>query len=100
MAKISYSQQAFADLDRLIDFLTPNGESAQAEALDLISEAVNILVRHPLIGRPAESGLRELIVSQGRTGYLVLYSYEHEFDAVLVLAIHHQREAGFRFPAS
>ena len=98
MAKISYSGRALTDLDRILDFLEENGEKAQTEALDLIVEAVNILARHPLVGRPAESGLRELIISQGRTGYVALYSYQAESDTALVLAIRHQREAGFRHP--
>lgn len=29
------------------------------------------------------------------SGYLALYSYEVEQDIVLVLAVRHQREAGF-----
>lgn len=94
MAGISYSSQALADLERIGDFLSESGLDA-LETLDLIDEAVTILARHPLIGRPAESGLRELVMSQGRTGYIALYSYEAEFDAILVLAIRHQREAGF-----
>lgn len=94
MARISYASQALADLERISDVLSGRGVDV-LEPLDLIDEAVNILVRHPLIGRPAESGLRELVISQGRTGYIALYSYEAEFDAILVLAIRHQREAGF-----
>ena len=68
---------------------------AQLEVLDLIDEAVTILSRHPLIARLAEHDLRELIISQGKTGYIAIYSYEAEQDAVLVLAIRHQREVGF-----
>jgi len=68
---------------------------AVVDVLDLIDEAIGILSRHPLIGRRAEADLRELVISQGHTGYLALYSHEPEYDAVLVLAIRHQREAGF-----
>jgi plasmid stabilization system protein ParE len=39
--------------------------------------------------------LRELVISRGRTGYVALYSFEEDQDAVLVLAIRHQREAGY-----
>jgi addiction module RelE/StbE family toxin len=94
VAKIIYSSQALADLERISDFLSESGLNA-LETLDLIDEAITILVRHPLVGRQAESGLRELVISQGRTGYVALYSYEAEQDAILVLAIRHQREAGF-----
>lgn len=94
MARISYSPLALADLERISDFLFESGLN-ELEVLDLIDEAVTLLARHPLVGRQAESGLRELVISQGRTGYVALYSYEAEYDAILVLAIRHQREAGF-----
>jgi addiction module RelE/StbE family toxin len=95
MAKISYSGQALADLERISEFLSENGLDKQLEALDLIDGAVNILAHHPFIGRQVESGLRELVISQGKTGYVALYSYEADHDALLILAIRHQREAGF-----
>lgn len=93
MAKISYARQALTDLERISDFLSENGLDA-LETLDLIDEAVTVLDRHPFIGRQVETGLRELVISQGKTGYVALYAYELEHDAVLVLAIRHQREAG------
>ena len=48
-----------------------------------------------LIGRPAEHGLRELVISRGRTGYIALYSFETAQDCILILAVRHQREAGY-----
>ncbi len=95
MAKLIYSERAFADLERLTDFLIETDPSAAAETVGLIEEAVELLRRHPLIGRPVEYGLWELIISRGRTGYVALYSFEEDRDAVLVLAIRHQREAGY-----
>jgi addiction module RelE/StbE family toxin len=94
MARISYSDQALSDLERISDILSESGLN-ELETLNLIDEAVTILARHPLIGRQVESGLRELVISQGRTGYVALYTYEAQYDAILVLAIRHQREAGF-----
>lgn len=95
MARISYSTRALADLERISDFLAPEGVEAQLEALDLIDEAVAVLVRHPLIGRLAEHDLHELIISQAKTGCIALYSHEAEQDAILIFAIRHQREIGF-----
>lgn len=95
MACLIYSSRAFDDLDRLADFLVDTDPVAAGETVDLITEAVAILKRHPLIGRPAEDKLRELVVSRGKTGYIALYSYEAEYDTVLILAIRHQRESGF-----
>jgi plasmid stabilization system protein ParE len=95
LARLSYSGRALADLERLTDFLVEADPVAAAGTVDLIAEAVGLLARHPLIGRPVEYGLRELVISRGRTGYVALYSVEDEHDAVLILAIRHQREAGY-----
>lgn len=95
MARLIYSSRAFSDLDRLADFLIDADPVAAGETVELITEAMAILKRHPLIGRPVDDDLRELVISRGRTGYVALYSYEIEHDAVLILAIRHQREAGF-----
>ena len=95
MARLIYSEQALADLERLTDFLIGIDPSAALETLGLIEEAVALLARHPLIGRPVEYGLHELVISRGRTGYVALYGFAPEQEAVLILAIRHQREAGF-----
>lgn len=95
MAKLSYSERALADLERLTDFLLEIEPAAAVETVELIEEVVNLLIRHPLVGRPVEYGLRELVISRGRSGYVALYSLEEDQDAVLVLAIRHQREAGY-----
>lgn len=95
MARISYASRALSDLERISDFLMPDGLDAQLAAFDLIEEAITVLVRHPLIGRLAGHDLRELVISHGKTGYIALYSYQAEEDAILVLAVRHQREVGF-----
>ena len=68
---------------------------ANQATIELIEEAVTVLRRHPLIGRSVETGLRELVISRGRSGHVALYSFEQVYDAVLILAIRHQREAGY-----
>lgn len=95
MARLIYSERALGDLERLTDFLIEADAVAAGETVALIEEAVEILRRHPLIGRPVQSGLRELVISRGRTGYVALYSFEVAQDAVLILAVRHQREAGY-----
>lgn len=95
MARLIYARQALEDLERLTDFLIESDPQAALETFGLIEEAIDVLRRHPLIGRAAEAGLRELVISRGQTGYVALYSYELDEDAVLVLAIRHQREVGY-----
>lgn len=95
MARLIYSEQALADLECLSDFLLEQDPVAALATLDLIEEALAILRRHAYIGRQHNDDLHELVISRGKTGYVALYSFEEVHDAVLVLAIRHQREAGF-----
>lgn len=95
MARLAFAAQAYADLDRIYEFVAAENPVAAAAVVDLIFDALAVLERHPMIGRPAEEGLRELVISRGKTGYVALYDYFETEDAVLVLALRHQREAGF-----
>ena len=95
MARIIYSQQALNDLERLVDFLFDYDPNIALTTLDLIQEAISLLAHHPLVGRPIKEELRELVISRGNTGYIGLYSFEEFEDAVLILGIRHQREAGY-----
>lgn len=95
MARLIYSHIALDDLERVTNFLLEADPLAALKTIELIEEAIVILKHHPLIGRPIESGLRELIISRGKTGYVALYSFEADQDAILILAIRHQREAGY-----
>ena len=51
----------------------------------------------PAIGRPfdGDTDLRELPIPFGDSGYVALYRFEPGADTVYVLAVRHQREAGF-----
>ena len=95
MAVIRYAPRALADMERLCDFHAVSDPVLADRTIDLILNAAAVLEQHPLIGRPAESGLRELVISRGRSGYLALYRYDEDRDRVLVLSIRHQREAGY-----
>lgn len=95
MARVIYASRALADLGRLTDFLLQAEPAVALETVDLIAEAIRVLENHPLIGRSAEHGLRELVISRGKSGYVALYSHELEQDVVLILSIRHQRESGY-----
>jgi addiction module RelE/StbE family toxin len=95
LAKLKFAEEAGRDLETLTDFLRETDVTASIETADLVIDAVSVLKRHPLIGRPVEYGYRELIISRGRTGYVALYTYEEASDIVLILAIRHQRESGY-----
>jgi plasmid stabilization system protein ParE len=96
LAAVTYSARALADLDRLFHFLAAENPDAAVDAAAVIVDAVTILGRHPYIGRPVRGRLRELVISYGRTGYVALYRVAAREDRVEILAIRHQREAGYR----
>ena len=91
-----FAAAAAEDLERLVEFLLERFPEDAIRTVDLITDALNILEQHPRIGRPLEAGLRELVISRGRTGYLALYEYDEPSDLVIVLAVRHQREQDYR----
>jgi plasmid stabilization system protein ParE len=95
VARITYAPGAVLDPERLRDLLAEHDLEAALAAAGAIADAVSVLERHPLIGRPAEAGMRELVISRGRTGYVALYDWLEAIDTVVVLALRHQREAGY-----
>ncbi|AXQ30392.1 type II toxin-antitoxin system RelE/ParE family toxin [Solimonas sp. K1W22B-7] len=95
MAELIYATRALADLDRLTDFLRESAPAAALATVNLIVEAIQVLANHPLIGRVVDGEIRELVISRGHSGYVALYSFEEDSDVVLVLAVRHQREAGY-----
>lgn len=95
MARVEIAKRAQADLDRIFQFLAANDLFAAAAVSALILDALEILSRHPLVGRSVEGRLRELVISRGKSGYVALYEYFEAEDVVMVLALRHQREAGF-----
>jgi plasmid stabilization system protein ParE len=94
MTRWLLAQDAADDLDRLTDFLLQSAPEAAEATVGLIVGGLEILAHHPLVGRPLTNGLRELVISRGRTGYLALYRYDAQADLALVLAVRHQRESG------
>ena len=95
MARVAYSGNALDNLERAFEFLAREDPRAAAGAAAAIREAVEGLARHPLIGRPTDAGLRELVISYGKTGYVALYRFLPARDEVRVLALRHQRELDY-----
>jgi plasmid stabilization system protein ParE len=92
MAKFEYSQDALADIERLVDYLIDVNLEVALEAFNVIDDGVRLLTRHPEIGRQLGGGKRELVISRGRTGYIAIYAFDKWINTVAVLAIKHQRE--------
>ena len=96
MAKVVYSQESLEDFDRIVAFYGVDDPGIAKEMVDRIQEVVVSLAYHPYLGRPAEEGMRELVISRGKTGFVALYEYFEPEDLILVLGIRHQREEGYR----
>ncbi len=95
---IVFSEEALADLERIFEF---NLQCAPASAFDHIEKvrsAVLILDAHPEIGRTIGRGpgLRELVISHGRSGYVAPYEYSPVEELIRVVAVRHRSEAGYR----
>jgi len=94
LVRIVFAPQAVDDLVRLTDFLIENDKNAALATVELIEEAIQILAKHPLLGRLCDSHLRELVISRGKSGYVALYSFEEKKKSILINAIRHQKESG------
>jgi plasmid stabilization system protein ParE len=95
LAQIIYSDEAFADFERIIEFLLDASPTSVDAMIVSIQSAISILADHPRIGRKRDAFRRELIVSHGHSGYVAMYRYDAAYDVVRILRIKHQREAGF-----
>ncbi len=95
---IHFDEAAQADLDRIFEFNRERDPASALEHIEIILDAVQVLARHPEIGREAGGTppLRELVISHGAAGYVALYEHSRVHNRILVLAIRHQREAGYR----
>jgi plasmid stabilization system protein ParE len=90
-----YSARALDDVERAFQFLAEQDSGSAVKAAAAIRGAVETLAEHPLIGRGVTGGLRELVISFGKTGYVALYWFSVERAEVWILGIRHQRELDY-----
>ena len=96
MTTLRYASGLNEDVERIVAQLLLHGVQAVNERVAEVFEGLWLLTQHPRIGRPAGSGERELVIGEGSRGYVALYRYDALDDAVEVLALRAQREAGFQ----
>lgn len=95
MASIELAPEIGEDFQRILDHLMEFEVVNPGQRIEEIIEAIDILVNNPLIGRPADSGQRELVIGRRSHGYSARYRYIPEIDTVFLLAIRSQNEAGY-----
>ena len=96
MPHLIWSDDALRDIRRLHDFLAPKNPAAAVRAVEAIEGAADILADHPGVGRPVKDlpeRFRELVIPFGEGGYLA--RYELDGDAVVIVRVRHQNEAGY-----
>ena len=84
-------------LERCRRFLADKSPQAARRAGQAIEQRFANLEEDPDIGRPFPElpELRELVIEFGDSGYVVLYRHDPAIGSVYVLAIRHQKEAGY-----
>jgi plasmid stabilization system protein ParE len=95
VARVEVSTRALRDLERLFDFVAEIEPVRALAQVSSVRAAFEVLADHPLLGRIAEDGRRELVLSRGKYGYIAKYRWLPAEDVVLVLAVRYQREAGY-----
>jgi plasmid stabilization system protein ParE len=97
MPQIIYSPTAIRDLQRLREFLRSKNPAAAKRAAEVIIQAIKLLGFQPHMGRPVTDMpniYREWVIDFGDSGYVARYHFAG--NAVTILAVRHQKEAGQR----
>ncbi len=99
MPRLIITDGAANDLQRCRDFLVEKAPQIAERVGETILGRLLSLTITPHMGRPVPTftaiGQRELSIPFGDSGYVALYRFEPNADAVFVLAIRHQRESGY-----
>jgi plasmid stabilization system protein ParE len=92
--RVRYTSAARDDLKRLYGFLLDQDIVVAQQGLAAIIKGVDLLRQFPFACRkidPDNPLLRELLVSFGVFGYVLLYEIDDD-TTVTILAVRHQRE--------
>lgn len=96
MPQLIWTPPALSDVQRLYRFLANKNPDAAKRAVTAIRQGVCILGSQPKVGRVIDDlpeEFREWPIDFGSSGYIVRYRIEA--DTVVLLAVWHQREAGY-----
>lgn len=96
MPRLIWTGPALADIHRLYQFLALKSQDAARRAVGAIRSQVRILQHQPEVGRAladTDPEYRTWLIEFGDSGYVVLYRFDGR--QISILAVRHQREAGF-----
>lgn len=96
MPRIVWSDSALRGVQHHYRSLAVKNAAAPRRAVRAIHDGAEILAEHPRIGRPImemDEAFRDWIIDFGDSGYVARYRITN--DGVMILAVRHQKEAGF-----
>lgn len=94
--KLVWSPYALLGVQRAYRFLAEKDRDAAKAAAGNIRKQAAILKKFPSAGRPTDDldpEHRELLIPFGAAGYVLVY--EVHAETILILAVRHQKEAGY-----
>jgi plasmid stabilization system protein ParE len=95
--RVRYTKSAKNDLKRLYGFLLDHDQQVAHRAYEAISKGMDFLGDFPFACRkalPDNPFLREMLISFGASGYVMLFEIEDK-KTVTILAVRHQREEDY-----
>jgi len=98
MSRLIWSPAALEDVQRLYRFLAQKNPDAAQRAVKAIRSGVRVLGQQPGLGRPIDDmpdAFREWVIDFGDSGYVARYHVDVSADVATILAVRHQKEAGY-----
>lgn len=97
MSRVIITEGAAQRSEQSRQFLAAKKPQATRRAGQANARAFALLETDPDIGRPLHelAELRELVIAFGDTGYIALYRHDVKTASVYILAVRHQKEAGY-----
>lgn len=100
MSQIIYSEQTHHDFARLCGFVEQIDPKLKSVVVATVMAGIDTLGTFPEIAPFCQDEsykhMRELFIPYGKSGYLVLYQYTKTLNEVLIAAIRHSKESGYK----
>jgi len=96
MPHLKWTENSLRGVQKVYRFLARYDLEAAQAAVKAIQSKASRLVKQPGIGRPADDldpEHRELVIPFGASGYVLIYEVHQDY--ILILAVKHQKEAGY-----
>lgn len=97
MPQVIWTPRALDDVKKLHWFISQKNKDAAGRAISAIKSYTRLLEDTPEIGVPDKGDFyayRDLIIPFGSSGYVLRYRIDD--DRAVILAVRHQKEAGFK----